>query len=77
MSYVGGEYLLEISPSKGLEVSPGGFRLFAALAQALAVESEDLLLQTRQAGHSDAVVFILVQRSKSSWLKEGLLQLRG
>ena len=56
MSYVGGEYLLEISPSKGLEVSPGGFRLFAALAQTLAVESEDLLLQARQAGHSDAVV---------------------
>lgn len=42
-----------ISPSKGLEVLPGGFRLFAALAQTFPVQSEDLLLQTRQAGHDD------------------------
>lgn len=66
---------VSVSPGKGLEVIPCGFRLLAALAQTLAVQSEDLLLQTRQAGHDYSSAYVS-SLFTAGLVQEVLLQLR-
>ena len=58
-----------ISPGKGLKVIPSGFRLLAALAQTFPVQSEDLLLQTRQAGHDDDTVVYVSEEVKTELVR--------